>query len=247
MIVKTLQQVHDRVASLADVAGQTTGTNPRHPEADNFLMINDSYATYREHLVTKGFREFISPTAALDGPAAPETLETYGVVDFPTTAMALTGFDVLDGSEWRPLEEIDWEERRSWQQTLTGGAARPLYYSLRSFGEVSAAAESVGKVAFFPFKATVKYRLHILPEWVAITNGTHKMIFPSSSGFDFVVAHAVIKIAGMRDGDKAKRVVIAQAMLDAAIAQIGQFVPRLTSSGAKTIRRSPSYRSGRYG
>lgn len=245
MLVKTLAQANARLVSLADIDGQTTGTNPRHPAADNALMLSDSYRMVREHYTSKGFRYYVEPTSSGTGPSAPETGETYGVVDYPVTALSLVGFDVYDDGDWHPLEEVEWEDRRRFQQD-TGRVRRPGFFALRSFGSVSGATEAAGKIAFFPFKASITYRLHILPEWADITEASHKFIFPNQSGYDLMIADAVFKIAGLRDGDKAKRVVLAQQMIERAKVAIGEFVPKVVSAGPKTVRRAPNYRVGRW-
>jgi hypothetical protein len=246
VLVKTAAQALARVISLADLTGQTTGSDPRHPEADLLLVLNDSYRMVREHYTTVGFREYIEPTTPLTGPAAPETDETYGVVDYPTSALSLQGFDVFDPStsEWEPLEEIDWEERRTFQTQRQ--PRRPGFYSLRSFGSVSGATEAAGKIAFFPFVASMTYRLHILPEWTDITDTAHKFIFPSPAGFDLMVMDAVWKVSGLRDGDKQKRVALAAQGIVDAKSRIGSYVPRVTNTGPKTIRRARNWRSGNW-
>lgn len=243
MLVKTAAQALARLVSLADIDGQTTGTNPRHAEADNLVMLNDSYRMTREHYTIKGFRYYIEPTASSTGPSAAETGETYGVVDYPVTALSLQGFDVFYDGDWHPLEEIDWENRRRFQCQATR-PRYPQYFALRSFGSVSGATEAAGKIAFFPFVSGITYRLHILPEWQDITEPTHKFIFPNQAGYDLMIGDAVFKVAGMRDGDKAKRVVLAQQLIERAKVTIGEFVPKVVTAGPKTMRRAPSFRGG---
>lgn len=242
MLVKTVQQAHDRLVSLADINGQTTGTNPRHVEADNILMLNDTYRSVREHFTVNGFREFITPSATLTGPAAAETGETYGVVDFPVTATSLQGFDVLYDGRWYSLEEVDWEERRSFQVT---SARRPEYYSLRTFGTVVTTAEAVGKIAFFPFVPSISYRIQTLDEWQDITTTTHKFIYPSQAAYDFHIYGTAWKIVALRDGDKSQRANWLAEGVRSAKETIGVFVSKVTQTGPKTIRRDRNYRSTR--
>lgn len=242
MLVKTAAQALARVVSLADIDGQTSGTNPRHAEADNLLMLNDSYRMVREHYTVNGFREYITVGAEGTGPSTAETNETYGVVDYPTTVMSLVGFDVLLEGRWRPLEEIDWEERRSFQHD---GSREPKFYSLRSFGSVSGATASAGKIAFFPFVPSITYRLHTLDEWTDITDTTHAFILPSQSGYDLMVYDTAWKIAALRDGDRNARAQWLMRGIETAKAAIGTFTPKVTQTGPKTIRRDRYYRSSR--
>lgn len=244
MLVKTMQAVVDRVINLANIDGQEAGTDPRHAQAGLVLEINDSYRLMLEHYTSEGFREFITPTVSATGPSVPETGETYGVVDYPLNALSLQGFDVFYQGEWRELEEIDWEERRT-VATQQQGSARPFYYSLRSFGSVSAATEAAGKIAFSPFVPSITYRLHVLQDWADITNVSHKLIFPNQAGHDLVVFDMVFKVAGLRDGDRAKRVELALRAIESAKERIGSFVPKVTQTGSKTIRRAANFRSGR--
>lgn len=242
MLVKTLAQSSDRVISLANIAGEIIGTNPRHPLADNYLMINDSHRMMRTFVYGKGFRQYGQPTTIGNGPAAPETNETYGIVDYPINVVGLYGFDVLYNGLWYSLEQIDWEERRSYQ-CVGSTPYLPSYFSVRSIGTVATATEAIGSIAFFPFVANITYRLHVQLEWADISNVSHKFIFAEQCWYDLMIYDAVWKIAVIRDQNKAGRAGMVAEGIKNAKELIGTYLPQMAKTGPMTQRRSANYRA----
>lgn len=243
MIVCTLGEMKRAVEYGAGIRGQIgTGPTFRHPDVDVEAEINSSYGEFRELLVEKDFDFFLEETAQANLPTGrADTAETYSVVDWPLAAQLIKRVDVFVNNEWTSLEDIDWSQLRL---PICGNgtsiATRPLYFSAKSFGTVTAATEAAGKIALAPFASRGKYKLSYLPRWTDITDDTHEFIFPTETGKRWVVWNTIARIS-IRDEDPGKRYDKSVTERGLCEARIGRFSARTIATGGTRMRRSKNY------
>lgn len=247
MIAKTLDEMTRAVEYGAGIRGQIgAGATFRHPTTDINAEINSSYGEFRELLVEREFDFFLVESAQANLPSGrADTNENYSVVPWPLEAQLIRRVDVFKNNEWSSLEELDWAQLRlpiSACGTVGGSnsSVRPLYFAPKSFATVSVATPAAGEIAIAPFATGGKYKLSYLPQWIEISVGTSKFIFPTETGFRWTIWNAIMKIL-IRDEDPGGRFEKCERGLAMAAERIGRFSARTISTGGKTMRRSRSY------
>lgn len=242
-IIKTLQEVQDKVTSLGNIKGQIgSGSTFRHPTTDVQADINTSYAEYRELLVARKFDYFLEETAQATLPSArADTNEQYSVIDWPLAALNLRRVDVYQFGEWRALKEIDWARLRDViPRSSTITTRRIEFFAPRSQATPNTTSQTAGKIALAPFSTSGSYKLTYLPPHTPITNTTHVFVFASEAGFMWVVWNTICNIA-IRDTDKERRYVPATVERERRADSIGKFSAATVATGGTQMRRAPGY------
>lgn len=250
-ITKTLAQMRITLAKQAGIDTDDVGaTIPRHPTTWVNTVLNDAYRSLRTFAVEHHFQLYKLNTAqALLPVVPPVTGETYAEVPWPQTATDILGIDVLVTGElnWRPLEPIEWEERRMFdvQSIVLDSTRAPYAFSAVSQGSVAAAVFTAGTIAVFPIPSTGSYKIWYLPEWVDITNDAHLFLFANEDWAQWMIWEATRRIA-TRDNDSQARLGEAARQLnplspDTVASRIVKSAPRHVKAGIQTMRRSPNY------
>lgn len=240
-VVKTLEECKRAVeyrGSLVIGADDTT----RHPEADVEAEINSAYAEFVELLLERGFEHAITEGSQTAWPTSrADTNENYSLIDWPTGALSIARIDVYKAGQWDKLHETSWENLRGVAPT-TGLSTtdRPTHFAVKTFGTVSAATQSAGKIALAPFATGGIYKISYVANWTAITNDSHLFIFPNETGFKWTIWTAVAA-AMVRDGDRQNRYKMSVTERERCEKRIGKFVPQATTTTGGTMRRGRRY------
>ena len=242
-LTRTMTALLDRCAKKADVVLGADST-ARHQTADVGLDINDSYRVMQRLYVTRGFDFFLTETSLANLPSTrADTNEQYSLIDWPSTAVSLHRIDVYADGEWSELARREWTTLRSeYRRGEASGHRRPLVYAPKSHGTVATTVFTAGKIAIAPFATTGKYKISYLPEWtdIATSNGTYLFLFPDELGAQWLMWDVVAKIS-IRDRDNRGRHDDSLLERSRIEALIGHHVPHVTSTGAISVQRSPSY------
>ncbi len=243
---KTLQQFSDRVQFLADIRGQvgTDATVDRHPQADVFELASDDYRLLRTDLTRLGYSEFLVATSpAALSTTAQATGETFAVQTSPAGAISIRGVDILVRGEWRSLNHITWEQRRSTPVRADLGGF-PGYWSEISMGSVATTVLTAGTIGIFPRPTTtIQHRIWYLPEFTAITDATHLFLYGDASWWDWHTAKTAWTIAAIRDNDAKKRADNLEKMRAAAFSTMESMAPKRQVDGTRTQFRNDCYNS----
>ena len=243
MIVKTLTEFKRAVEYGAGIRGQIgAGATFRHPVDDVETEINSSYGEYRELLVERDFDFFLTESAQASLPTSrADTNENYSLIDWPIAAQVIKRVDVYIQSTWYSLVEVDWSRLRdSIPSSGTTVAKRPLFFSPKAFGTISAATEVAGKIAIAPFCNTGKVKLTYMPHWTEITDDSSEFIFPTETGYRWAVWNCIAKVL-IRDGDPMGQLPKVEGHLLKAEERIGRFSARTIATGGSQMRRSRRY------
>lgn len=245
MIAKTLAEGIRAVEYGAGIRGQVgSGSTFRHPTDDVIAEFNSAYVEFRELMVERDFPLFLLETALTDLPSTrADTNENYSLIPWALTMQVIKRVDVYQNNEWSSLTELDWAGMRDAIQSTGsqgGRGYRPLYFSPKSFGTVSGATEAAGEIALAPFGTGGKYKLSYLPTWTAITDTTHKFIFPHETGFRWTVWNCIARLL-IRDEDPGGRYTKSENERAKAEARIGRFQAKTIQTGGSGMRRSRNY------
>lgn len=251
-LTRTLAVMRTAVAQQAGIDTDAVGgTIPRHPTAWVNGVINDAYRSHQAFMVANRFNLYkLATTAAALPTSPPVTGELYAEVAWPSAAADILGIDVLVDSTsglWRPLESVQWEERRSFDPAplARSGALAPYAFSVVSQGSVSATTFTTGTIALFPLPRSGSYKIWYLPEWTSITTDTHLFLFASEDCVQWTIWEAVRRIA-TRDNDANARLAEAARQLnplgpDTVARRIVQTAPRHVRAGTQTLTRAWNY------
>jgi hypothetical protein len=226
------------------------GTIPRHPTAWVNGVINDSFRSLRAFVVARRYNLYKLATAAATIPTTPPVVgETYAEIPWPTTASDILGVDVLiDASYgWRPLEPVEWEERRSFDVAplLASGVYAPYAFSAISQGSVSGSTFTAGTIALFPMPRGGSYKIWYLPEHTDVTVDANLFLFGNEDWAQWCIWEATRRIA-TRDNDSNSRLSEAARQLnplaaDTVAYRIAQSAPRHVRAGPQTMTRAWNY------
>lgn len=239
-VTRTLLAMLNRGAKLADIQ-LGADASARHETTDATLYMNDSYRSMLSLLTTRGFDFALTETALANLPSSrADTNEQYSLVDWPSGAIVLKRIDVYSDGNWYELERRDWTTLRSEWRSSSATTRRPLIYSPKNHGTVSAATFTAGKIALAPFSSNGQYKITYQAEWTDITTTTHLFLFPDENCIQWMLWDFVIKIAA-RDRDNRKRHDIAVAAQERVQDLIGHFVPHIVQTGPTTMVRDINY------
>lgn len=149
----------------------------RHTDASIMRDLTQSLRGLRNKLTMNGFTGLLDWSSPAALPVAPPiTTENFLEVDWPSEAVEIHGFDVLDGgTRWRPLDVMGLNERRDWY----GRVGRPERFLIRSIPKENQTATgaldtATGKIQVYPHSTNGdSYRIQYLaayPELTATTN-----------------------------------------------------------------------------
>lgn len=250
-ITKTLVALRTSLAKQAGIdTDDVGGTIPRHPTAWVNTVINDSFRSLRAFVVSKRYNLYkLATTAAALPTSPPVTGETYAEISWPTTAVDVLGIDVLIDSSygWRPLEPVEWEERRNFDPSplYLSGATAPYAFSAVSQGSVATTVFTAGTIAVFPLPRGGTYKVWYLPEHTDVTTDAHLFVFGNEDWAQWVLWEATRRLAA-RDNDANARLGEAARQLnplapDTVAYRIAQNAPRHVRAGPQTMTRAWNY------
>jgi len=233
-ISSTLLELRTRVIYLADIDGQVgVGASFRHQQSFVDATINDYHRQMQSAITALGFRWYVLSGGIQTLPAAPDASENFSSTTLPADCYALQHVAAFTGGEWRLLERIDYEQLRNFNPTrLASSSYFPQAYCLMSFGPTS-------KIAFLPF-GTGQYELLYLPQWTEVTLDAGTFHFADALHREWVLLKVAYALSGIRDGDSRGRLAAIAGALQDVDARIRAAVPKLISTGARTMTRAPS-------
>lgn len=192
------------------------GSITRHSTTELNGFLNKAHRSLRSWVTNKlGYKLYKTRQASAPLPtAATVSGEQYAEIGWPATAVDVLGVDVLTSSDqdWRPLEPVDWESRRSFGQELPSTpSTAPYAWAPISEGSVSAATFTAGVIALFPVPTGGTYTVWFLPHWADITTDAHLFLCGDEDWFLWMTAYATLLVCQARDnGDAPARVAWAQ-------------------------------------
>ncbi len=243
MITATLAEMIRAVEFGASIRGQIgAGNTFRHPTDDVIAEINSAYGEFQELLVDCDFDFFLVETALANLPTTrADTAENYSLIDWPATALVIKRVDVFVDNCWDPLEKLDWAQLRlPLPRTGNRVCRRPEYFSAKSFGTVTGATTSAGKIALAPFATKGQFKVSYLPQWPGITDTTFKFIFPSETGKRWCVWNTIARIS-IRDEDPGRRYDKSLKERQICEDRIGKFSAQTIATGPTRMMRSKHY------
>lgn len=208
---KTVANILTEVRELADIVALTD----RHSDALLIRMLNNVVREFRTRLSNAGFSYFLEATTAAALPtSAAVSGEQYLEIDFPTGAVSVHGVDVKFGSDWIPIRQGSFAERRDYQSLASGGQLNPYAphtFVVRTVPVESTTTVTAGKIMLFPLETSGRnYRVWYLPVWADIAAAnTSYVIYGHDMWFSWIELEMCIRIY-MRDNDS-------QGALSAAI------------------------------
>lgn len=211
---KTLLQLRNAVVTGAAIDGQT-GTTGRHPSATLDELINRYIESVRSLVRTEGGPQFQALGSITAIPAATAN-ENFIEVDWPTTAEEVTGVDVLtsdssgaNGTEWRGLDDADWDQRRSLIGSLSYPSGGVGWWAVKSMPEAKAATTvTAGTLALFPSTLVGSYRISFIEQWTELSSDTH--VWACHADWATWVINAVVMELTKRDTNKKQNYTLAE-------------------------------------
>lgn len=194
---RTLAELAADVRYLADIEGATA----RHPDANIYRLINESWQSLRELCTANGHRLYL--TSATGNLVAGATSgASFGTLDLPASCVRVFALDVVDSSGRRhTLDPIDFSQRNEFFDVSNlPSTGLPRAFHIYNVGTESTTTVTQGKLALLPAPdSTYAYTLWYLPAWTDLTNTSH--VFNGVAGWEeWVLWDVVLKICA-RDND----------------------------------------------
>lgn len=234
---------------MADQQGLST-SGGRHPDADLIPLINDSYRSLRDLVMSYGYTLFLvrGTTTALPTTAV-ETNERYAVI---TTSVTLNQIKAIhtrvSPDDWRELPEVPFLQLRDVARRRFRGVAdaarRPLAWCWLSAGSVSGSTFTGGQIAIAPVPTSGDYSIWSMPEWTNITSSTDIFLFQNEDWRQWMLYDAMLKVVGVRDKNNAAKFDFIMSRLDPNVHGSPAYNIRAhapTAAGPKTWTRSSNY------
>lgn len=230
---------------------QTGGSIERHPTATWVnVILNQAFRSLMSTVTSWHYQLYkVAGTETALPTTPPTTRETYVEVAWPAAAMDIVGIDVFTtgDQQWRPLEPIEWEERRNFD---TGpyameGVPAPYGFSAISAGSVATTVFTAGTIGLFPAPTGGFYKIWYLPRWDDITTDGHLFLAHDEDWFQWMYWEATRRIAA-RDNDAQNRLGEAARQLnpdapDTVASRIKKRAPKHVKAGTKTWSRAWNY------
>lgn len=151
------------------------GILDRHPELDLDFETNCSMRMLRQKLANCDINMESTPSTEANLPTT-EAISGcgYAEVDWPVDATRILGLDVKVGSEWWPIDNKDFSQRRQYihNAELSWNYPDACAYIVRSLPKITEPAgtstRAVGKIMIIPVPTTGRYVLWYLPEWTTL-------------------------------------------------------------------------------
>jgi hypothetical protein len=169
----------------------------RFPDAEMLRYLTQSLRGVRNELTAAGATyhlDWSTPTALPT--AAATTGENFLEVSWPTEAVEILGFDVNDGSRWRPLRRINLDERRDY----FGREGRPDAFLIRSYPKESQTSATTldtgtGKIQVYPHSSLgLDYRIIFQAAFPELTSVTHIVQGFDGDWLEWALWDAAIKV-----------------------------------------------------
>lgn len=259
-ITRTLLQCRIDLCQAAGIDTDAVGGSiPRHPTTELNGFLNASHRALRSWVTNQlGYKLYKTRSATAALPTTPSVVgETYAEIPWPTGAVDVLGIDVLDfqGSDWRSIDQIEWEQRRAWgagYPWLARDQLGPLAFAVLSEGSVSAAVLTAGTIALFPLPAAGSYCIWTLQHWADITNDTHLFLAGDEDWFQWMTHWGVQRVAGRDNADGLARLQLASEQLQplgpngkpnmaTCAGRIMASAPRKVKAGGTTWMRDANY------
>lgn len=239
---------HADLRFLCDIQGLATAAG-RHPDANLNPIINQSYRSLRDLVLSYGYAQFLVRGATTALPTTPvETNERYAVIAVPQAVNQVKMLDIrIDPDEWRFLPEVTILQLRELTRTRWRGVAdsprRPRGWCLLTSGTVSGASFTAGSIAIAPVPTSGSYALWTMPEWTDIT-ATDAFLFANEDWRQWMLYDVMAKIAGARDKNNAAKLDFILSRLNPAVEGSPAFNIKAhapTAAGPKTWVRGADY------
>jgi len=193
MTTRTVGDLTDDLRNRADVRGM----HIRHPDADLRRLLTQSLRGVRNMLTRSGGDFFLASTTPTALPTAPPTNETFLEVAWPSTAIAIHGFDVLSGTKWYPLDPIHKGALRDYQNCT--GIPRAFHVNTLP-KETPATTLTAGVIQVVPLNTQgLTYRIWYLPELPELEDPTHVVQGWDGDWLEWALWDATIKLCAEDD------------------------------------------------
>lgn len=234
---------------LVDKQGLSSAAG-RHPDADLIIIINDSYRSLRNLVMSYNYTQFLARGTTTALPTSPvETNERYATITTAVGVNQIKMFDIrIAPDDWRFLPEVSVLQLRELTRVRWRGVAetprRPRGWCWLSAGTVSGSTFTGGTIAIAPVPTGGDYALWTMPEWTSITNSTDVFLYHNEDWRQWHLNDVASKICGTRDKDSAARLDWIMSRLDPRVEgspayNIKAHAP--TAAGPKTWVRGADY------
>lgn len=194
---RTLGELAADVRYLADIEGATA----RHPDANLYRLINESWQSLRELCTANGHRLYLTSTTGTLTAGATSGA-SFGSLPLPASCVRVFALDVVDSNGDRhSLDPIDFSQRNEFQDIWNGpSTGLPRFFHIYNIGTEATTTVTQGTLALLPAPdAEYSYTLWYLPSWTDLTNTSH--VFNGVAGWEeWVLWDVVLKICA-RDND----------------------------------------------
>lgn len=249
MITQSIADFEAQFRYLADVQGLATSAG-RHPSTNLRQLMNDSYRSLRDLVLSYGYTQFLVRGTTTALPTSPvETNERYAVISVGAAVNQVKMLDIrIAPDDWRFLPEVTILQLRELTRLRFRGVAdtprRPRGWCLLNSGTVATTVFTAGTIAIAPVPTGGDYALWTMPEWTDITTDGHLFAFANEDWRQWMMFDVMAKVCGARDKNNAQRLDFIFTRLDPMVQgspayNIKAHAP--TAAGPKTWVRGADY------
>lgn len=249
MLTQSISSFESELRYLADIQGLSTSQG-RHPSTDLRILINDSYRSLRNLVLSFGYTQFVTrgTTTALPTSAV-ETNERYAVISTPVAVNQIKMVDVrISPDDWRALPECTLLQLREISRRRWRGVAdtprRPIAWCWLQAGTVSGSTFTAGQIAIAPVPTGGDYALWTMNEWTSITSDTDVFLYQNEDWRQWHLFDVMSKVCGARDKNNSAKLDYIFARLNPDILGSPAYnikAHKPTTSGPRTWIRSGDY------
>jgi hypothetical protein len=206
------------------------GANARHVQARRYALINRCYKRLRS-LVANCGDEFFRTIGAATATPSRTSGEDFIELVWPKNADEIVGVDIQYQGEWKELRHGSFAQRR----VFPGGRGGVIgEWAVLSQPQPSTNTVTAGSIAIWPHNLTGDHKIHFLPKWTPITDGTHVFVlFPD--WLEYLLTAATMVLI-QRDNNKRDTFLAAKDRNEIAKADILRHARR-SKRGVVAMRR----------